>query len=72
MPIRERLLLALATFAACVAVFGGIVGVCWVLERLLGLSEGNAVLATTFIIVFGACFAMTFLQGTPRWFRRDE
>ena len=70
MPIRERLLLTFATLLAYVGVFGGIVGISWGFERVVGLSGGTAILATVAVSLFGTCFAMTFAPGAPRWFRR--
>jgi len=72
MAIWERLLLALATFLVCVGVFGSIIAVSWAFERLVGLNEGAAALATIFAAAFGMCFAMTFAPGAPRWFRKGD
>lgn len=72
MPIRERLLLAVAMFAACAALWGAIIAAVWLIETLLQAGGATTALAAFALLIFGLCFGMTFLSGAPRWFQRKD
>jgi len=69
MPFRERLLLTVVCFAAMAALFLFIACGGWLLRKL-GIDAETALLVQLGIVLFGLCFAMTFLSGAPRWFRK--
>lgn len=72
MPIRERILLALATFAALAALWGSIVGAIWLVEFVYRTGGEAGALTVGALLIFGLCFGMTFVAGAPRWFRKGN